>query len=241
MAQIMFLVDDDFEQVEYTAVRDGLQQAGHETRLIALNKTRVQGWNHTERAETFLVDGLLQETDPKDFDALVLPGGVINADTLRVQHGAQQAVQEWVQSGKVLGAICHAPWLLISAGVVQGRTLTAYYTLRDDLHNAGAHYVDEPCVVDGVLITSREPKDIPQFVQAMVAHLQHRPEAQRSALMQSPLPRQSGAPSPSAGLPTAADFDALVPASSAEQHSPQAALPPQPSVPQPGSTPTSDQ
>ena len=95
--------------------------------------------------------------------------------------------------------------------------------------------------VDGALITSREPKDIPQFVQALVAHLQHHPEAQRSALMQSPLPRQSGAPSPSPGLPTAADFDALVPASSAEQHSPQAALPPQPSVPQPGSTPTSDQ
>lgn len=169
MAKIIFLVDDDFEQVEYTEVRDGLKQAGHQTQLVSLKKPSVQGWNHNQRADTFKVDGQLADRQITEFDALVLPGGVMNSDSLRVDASAQQAVQQMFKAGKTVAAICHAPWLLISAQQVQGRTLTAYHTLADDLRNAGAHYVDQTCVVDDGLITSRKPEDIAAFVQAIDA------------------------------------------------------------------------
>ncbi len=169
MAHIAFLVANDFEQVEYTDVRKGLEAKGHRITLLSLQDKQVQGWNHNERGDTFAVDGLLKDTDLTDAAALVLPGGVMNGDNVRIDPAAQQAVRDFLNAQKPVAAICHAPWLLVSAGVVKGKQVTAYHTLKDDLVNAGGQFVDQSCVVDGGLITSRKPDDIADFVQAIDA------------------------------------------------------------------------
>lgn len=167
MARIAFLVDNDFEQVELTGTRQRLMAQGHDTVLISTEHTTVQGWNHHDKADLFEVDQMLKDTHAHDFDALVLAGGVLNSDSLRSNPQAQQLVRDFCKAEKPIAAICHAAWLLISSGVVRGRTLTAYHTLKDDLENAGARYLDQAVCVDHQLITSRCPDDIAAFSAAI--------------------------------------------------------------------------
>lgn len=175
MARIAFLVDNHFEQVELTGPRQRLEAQGHQTTLIATEQVKLQGWHHTDPADLFDTELMLSNANSDDFDALVLPGGVINADQLRVHDGAQQFVQAFMMTQKPVAAICHAAWLLISARVIRGCTLTAYHSLKDDICNAGAHYVDQAVCVDQNLITSRCPDDIPAFASAIHALLLGQP------------------------------------------------------------------
>lgn len=167
MARIAFLVANDFEQVELTGPRQRLEAKGHQITLISTGEMIVQGLNHVEKGDHFDVDLTLNDAKSEDFDALVLPGGTVNADALRVNTQAQTFVRDFVRHHKPVAAICHAPWLLISSGVVLGRTLTAYHTLKDDIQNAGAEYVDQAVCVDQNLITSRCPDDIAAFAEAI--------------------------------------------------------------------------
>ena len=171
MARIAFLVDNHFEQIELTGTRQRLIAQGHDTVLISTEHTTVQGWNHLDKADLFEVEQMLKDTHAQDFDALVLAGGVINADNLRINSDAQQLVREFWHAEKPIAAICHAPWLLISSGIVRGHTLTAYHTLQDDIQNAGARFLDLAVCVDHQLITSRFPDDIAAFSAAIHAAL----------------------------------------------------------------------
>jgi len=167
MAKIACLVDDLFEQVEMTEPKRLLEAKGHQVVLIGASKSTVQGLHHDKKGSTFNVDMLLKDIHAYDFDALMLPGGTLNADSLRVNEQAQALVQAFYAMHKPIAAICHAPWVLISSHVVRGRTLTAYHTLKDDLQNAGADYVDQQVCIDNTLITSRCPDDIPAFADAI--------------------------------------------------------------------------
>lgn len=168
MAKIAFLVHNYFEQVELTEPREILEQHGHTTVLIAAEDKTVQGMQgDVNKQDKFEVDLLLKDAKVSDYDALVLPGGTVNADKLRTNPAAQQLVKDFLQADRLVAAICHAPWLLISSGVVKGKTITAYESLKDDVNNAGATYQDEAVVRDGDIITSRKPDDIPAFAQAI--------------------------------------------------------------------------
>lgn len=167
MAKVLILVHNYFEQVEMTQPRDGLKQLGHEVTLVGAEDKTVQGMQQdVNKQDTFTVDKLLSEVNAADYDAIVLPGGTVNADKLRINPQAQALVKQFAQ-GKVVAAICHAPWVLISSGLAQGRKLAAFKTLKDDLQNAGATYQDISVSVDGNFITSRQPDDIPDFIKAI--------------------------------------------------------------------------
>ena len=166
--RVAILVNDDFEQVEMTEPRKALDQAGAETVLISTKPGQVQAFNHDQRGDSFKVDQVLDQINPDDFDALMLPGGALNADKLRMVPQAQEFARRFDQDGKPMAVICHAPWLLVSSGLVDGRTLTSYYTLQDDIRNAGGRWQDQEVVRDGNWVTSRNPKDIPAFNQAML-------------------------------------------------------------------------
>ena len=167
MAKVLFLVNNYFEQVEMTQPREGLQARGHEVTLAAAEERTVQGMQQdVNKQDTFNVDKLLSEVDAADYDAIVLPGGTVNADKLRIDPKAQALVKQFAD-GKVVAAICHAPWVLVSSGLAQGRKLAAFKTLKDDITNAGGSYQDVPVCVDGNFITSRQPDDIPQFIDAI--------------------------------------------------------------------------
>lgn len=168
MPKIAFLVDNYFEQVEYTEARDTLEEHGHTTFLIAAYERTVTGVEHDiQPKDTFDADLLLSQANFHDFDALVIVGGTINADRLRINPEAQKFVTDFLEADRLVAAICHATWLLISSGVVKGKNITAYKSLKDDVINAGANYIDQPMVQDGDLITSRQPDDIPAFTQAI--------------------------------------------------------------------------
>ena len=160
---VAILLTDGFEQVEFTGPRDALQQQGAATHVISAKKGKVQGFHHLDKADQFDVDLTFSEASPEDFDAVVLPGGVANGDQIRIIPEAQRVVQAMDEAGKPVAAICHGGWLLVSAGLVEGRTLTSWPTLQDDIRNAGGKWVDQEVVVDGNLITSRNPSDIPAF------------------------------------------------------------------------------
>jgi protease I len=166
--RVAIIVFDDFEQIEMVDPRKVLELAGAETTLIAPEPGEVQGMKHDEKADKFTVEKILAEVDPEDFDALLLPGGVINSDLLRVHKKAQDFVRAFDQVGKPMAVICHAPWLLVSSGVVKGRTLTSYHTIQDDIRNAGGTWVDRPAVRDRNLLTSRKPADLDAFDSAMI-------------------------------------------------------------------------
>ena len=151
------------EQVELTGPWQAVEEAGATPRLLAPSAGQVQGFNHLDKGDTFEVDQPVGDADPASFDALVLPGGVANPDALRTDKGAVDFVRAFVDSGKPVAAICHAPWTLVEAGVVDGRTLTSWPSLQTDVRNAGGTWVDEEVVVDGNLVTSRKPDDIPAF------------------------------------------------------------------------------
>lgn len=166
--KVAILVTDGFEQVELSEPREVLNQQGATTHLVSPQKDSVKGWNHTEWGETFEVDVPLENARPEYYDALLLPGGVLNPDSLRQNKRAVEFVKAFFDAGKPVAAICHGPQMLIDAEVVKGRTLTSYPSLRKDLENAGATWVDEEVVVNDRLVTSRKPDDIPAFSRAMV-------------------------------------------------------------------------
>jgi protease I len=166
--KVAILVADGFEQVELIEPRKALEQAGAKTVIVSPAKGQVKGWNHTEWGQQLPVDVPLKLADAEDYDALLLPGGVMNPDHLRADPVAQRFVRAFFEMGKPVAAICHAPWTLIDAGVVRNRRLTSYHTLETDLRNAGAQWLDQEVVTDANLVTSRKPDDIPAFNKAMI-------------------------------------------------------------------------
>jgi protease I len=161
--KVAILVDDGFEQVELTEPRQALDQAGAETRIVSPRAERVRGWNHTDWGDKFPVDVALDHVQPDDFDALLLPGGVINADAIRIQPQAVAFVKAFFDAGKPVAVICHGPWIIIETGAARGRRITSWPSLTTDLRNAGAEWMDQEVVVDGNLVSSRKPDDIPAF------------------------------------------------------------------------------
>ncbi len=166
--RVAILATDGFEQVELTEPRKALDQAGATTEVISLKSGEIKGWNHTEWGDKVKVDKPLDQARAQDYDALVLPGGVINPDHLRMEPKAVQFVKDFVATGRPVAAICHGPWTLIEAGVVKGKTLTSWPSLKTDLKNAGANWVDKEVATDGQFITSRKPDDIPAFNKALI-------------------------------------------------------------------------
>lgn len=166
--RVAILVTDDFEQAELAEPKKALEQAGATTKIISPKPGTVQGMNHDVKADTFPVDMTLDQANPSDFDAVLLPGGAVNADALRMEPKAQNFVKQIESSKKPIAVICHGPWLLISAGLVKGKTMTSYYTIQDDIRNAGANWVDQEVAQDGTWVSSRSPKDLPAFNKAIV-------------------------------------------------------------------------
>jgi protease I len=161
--KVAILVTDGFEQVEMTEPRQALDEAGAETQLVSPKNGQVKAWNFTEWGDTFPVDTHLDSARPEDFDAILLPGGVINPDQLRTLPKAVAFAKAFFDAGKPVASICHGPWTVIEAGAARGRRLTSWPSLKTDLKNAGAEWVDQEVVVDQGLVTSRKPDDIPVF------------------------------------------------------------------------------
>lgn len=166
--KVAILITDGFEQVEMTEPRKALDQAGAETRIVSPKDGTVKAWKFTEWGDEFPVDVPLNSARPDDYDALLLPGGVINPDTLRTIPAAVAFAKSFFEGGKPVASICHGPWTVIEAGAARGRRLTSWPSLQTDLRNAGAEWVDEQVVVDGNLVTSRKPDDIPAFNRAVI-------------------------------------------------------------------------
>ena len=166
--KIAFLATDMVEQVELTDPWKALENAGAELELVSLKDGEIQGFDHYDKADRFKVDRTVEEANASDYDGLVLPGGVGNPDTLRQDENAVRFVRDFFEQGKLVGAICHAPWTLVEAGVVRGRTLTSFPSLQTDIRNAGGNWVDEEVVVDGGLVTSRKPDDLPAFDKKLI-------------------------------------------------------------------------
>jgi protease I len=167
--RVAILATDDFEQAELTEPKKALEEAGAQAVIVAPQSGKIQGMNHDEKADRFPVDRTLADADPKQFDAALLPGGAINADTLRVVPEAKAFISRMDQAGKPIAVICHGPWLLVSAGLVRGRTMTSYHTIQDDLRNAGADWQDAEVVRDRNWVSSRQPSDLPAFNREMLA------------------------------------------------------------------------
>lgn len=166
--RIAILATDGFEQVELTSPKAALKEEGADVHVVAPQGDRIQGWNHHEKGDQIPVDRTLSQVDAQDYDALVLPGGPLNPDQLRMQDHAVRFVHSFFAASKPVAAICHGPWTLIEADVVKGRTLTSWSSLKTDLRNAGATWVDEEVVVDQGLVTSRNPNDLPAFNRKMI-------------------------------------------------------------------------
>jgi len=167
--RVAILVTDGFEHVELTEPRAMLDQAGATTQIVSPKQGRVRSWKFTEWGEEMPVDVPLEQAAPQDFDALLLPGGVINPDTLRINPRAVAFVNAFFEAGKPVASICHGPWTIVEAGQARGHRMTSWPSLRTDLTNAGAQWVDQEVVVDGNLVTSRKPDDIPAFNREMLA------------------------------------------------------------------------
>jgi len=171
--KVAILVENGFEQVEMTEPRKALDQAGTETRIVSPQNSRVRAWNLSEWGDKFPVDVALDEARPDDFDALHLPGGVMNPDLLRMQPRAVAFVKAFFDAGKPVSVICHGPWTIIETGAARGRRIASWPSLKTDLRNAGAEWVDQEAVVDGNLVSSRKPDDIPAFNKAMLDLFSH--------------------------------------------------------------------
>jgi protease I len=166
--KVAILVDDGFEEVELVKPRQALDEAGAKTVIVSPKGERVRAWDFTHWSEDYQVDIALERAEPDDFDALLLPGGVINPDKLRIQPKAVAFVKAFFDAGKPVASICHGPWTVIEAGAARGRQVTSWPSLRTDLKNAGAEWVDRETAVDQGLVTSRNPDDIPAFNRAMI-------------------------------------------------------------------------
>src|SRR3954469_19533909 len=167
--KVAILVADGFEQVELTEPRKALDAAGADTSIVSLKPGQVRAWKFTEWGEQFPVDITVERADPAGFEALLLPGGVINPDTLRMNQTAMAFVRHFFDADKPVASICHGPWSIVEIGAARGRRMTSWPSIRTDLRNAGAEVVDEAAVVDRNLVTSRGPRDIPIFNREMVA------------------------------------------------------------------------
>ncbi len=190
--RVAILATDYFEQVELTEPKKALEQAGATTKIVAPEpkKGQITGFNHDTKGDTFKVDLALEQANPADFDAVLLPGGALNADNLRVDAKAQEFIRQIDQAQKPIAVICHGSWLLVSAGLTKGRKLTSYHTIQDDIRNAGGHWEDSQVVRDGNWVSSRQPDDIPAFNREMLA-LFSQPKSE-AATTQSPTQSSTG-------------------------------------------------
>jgi protease I len=183
--RVAFLATDMVEQVELTEPWKAVEQAGGTPELISLEEGEIRGFNHYDKGDTFKVDKTVEEASASDYDALVLPGGVGNPDTLRGDENAVAFVREFFEQAKPVGAICHGPWLLVEAGVVRGRKVTSWPSLQTDIRNAGGEWVDEQVVVDQGLVTSRKPDDLPAFNDKIVEEFCEGKHAEQAASVES--------------------------------------------------------
>jgi protease I len=174
---VAIIVTDGFEEVELTEPRRALQSAGAQTQIVSPSRDKVKAWNQQNWGETYSVDVQIAQADPENYDALFLPGGVMNPDKLRRNEKVLSFVKRMCEKGKPIAAICHGPWTLIDAGLVKGRRVTSYSSIQTDLKNAGAHWVDEEVVVDRGIITSRQPSDISSFNRKMIEEFARRKQA----------------------------------------------------------------
>ncbi len=179
--RVAALVDTDFEQVELTEPARAMRDAGATVQIVSPQGGDVRGMNHDEKADAFPVDVEVSRAREEDYDALLIPGGVINADHLRMNADAVRLVRAMYDAGKPMAVICHGPWLLVEADVVRGRRLTSYPSLRTDIRNAGGEWVDEEVVVDRGMVTSRTPKDLPAFNAKMLEEFGEGTDPQRLA------------------------------------------------------------
>jgi protease I len=182
--KIAFLAADGVEQVELTEPWKAVEEAGGTPELLSIEAGEIQGFNHLDQGDTFSVDKEVAEADAADYDGLVLPGGVANPDFLRGDEKAVGFVRDFFNKGKPVGVICHGPWTIVEAGVVKGRTITSWPTLRTDIQNAGGKWVDEEVVVDAGLVSSRKPDDLPAFCAKIVeefAEGEHAEQAEKTA------------------------------------------------------------
>ena len=166
--RVAILATDLFEEAELIETRRALDGAGARTEVISPKSGEIQAVKHDEKTQKVKVDRALDSANPDDYDAILLPGGAMNADAIRMERKAQEFVRKANEAGKPIAVICHGPWLLVSAGLLQGRKMTSYYTIQDDLKNAGASWTDEPVVVDQNWVSSRKPDDIPAFNREMI-------------------------------------------------------------------------
>ena len=171
MTKVMILATDGFEQSELVKPKASLERAGIETVVVSLKAGEIKGWDQNDWGDSVNVDMTLDEANADDFDALLLPGGQMNPDTLRMNDDAVQMVKDFDDAGKPIAAICHGPWLLAEADILDGKTVTSWPSIRTDLMNAGADVVDRAVVQDGNFITSRKPDDIPAFSKALIEKL----------------------------------------------------------------------
>jgi protease I len=183
--RVAFLATDMVEQVELTEPWKAVQEAGATPELISLEEGEIQGFNHYDKADTFTVDKTVEEARADDYDALVIPGGVGNPDTMRADENAVELTRQFFEQGKPVGAICHGPWMLVEAGVVRGRTVTSWPSLQTDIRNAGGNWVDQEVVVDQGLVTSRKPDDLPAFNAKIIEEFAEGRHEQQAASVRS--------------------------------------------------------
>ena len=179
--RVAFLATDMVEQVELTEPWKAVEQAGGTPELVSLEEGEIRGFNHYDKGDTFKVDKTVEEASAGDYDALVIPGGVGNPDTMRADENAVQFVRDFFEQRKPVGVICHGPWMLVEAGVVRGRKVTSWPSLQTDIRNAGGEWVDEQVVVDNGLVTSRKPDDLPAFNEKIVEEFCEGKHAEQSA------------------------------------------------------------
>ena len=193
--RVAILATNGFEESELVEPRKALGNAGAHTAVLAPESGEIQGMNHAEKGSRVPVDGELNGTSPEDFDAVLLPGGVANADKLRMDENARKFVRFMDRSNRPIAVICHGPWLLVSAGLVKGRHVTSYYTLQDDIRNAGGRWSDEEVVRDKNWVSSRKPDDIPVFSKTMVQLFAEALKSHHAAIAQRASPQKKGATS----------------------------------------------
>lgn len=179
--RIAFFATDGVEQVELTEPWDAAREAGATVELVSPKEGRIQGMNHDDKADTFPVDRRSSEVSVEDYDAIVIPGGVANPDRLRLDEATVEFVRAFGGTGKPIASICHGPWVLVEADLVDGLTLTSWPSLRTDIRNAGGTWVDREVVVDRGIVTSRKPADLPAFIGKMVEEFREGPHAERRA------------------------------------------------------------
>ncbi|OYW16114.1 MAG: protease [Novosphingobium sp. 12-64-8] len=170
--RVLIIATDGFEQSELIEPKKALEKAGYETVVASPKEGSIKGWNHGDWGQSVKVDAHIEEVTAAEFDALLLPGGQMNPDVLRMDDRVIALIEDFDDAGKIIAAICHAPWLLAEADIIDGRTVTSWPSIRTDLENAGADVVDEEVAIDDHIITSRKPEDIPAFSQAIIDALE---------------------------------------------------------------------